>query len=154
METYLDQGEDEFLRLVDTLPPTLLSQAPATLAELQSDPTTGLPLDLPGQNTVSIFASRLAFLSEFRDYLLFSSQGVRNRAAMRLVNLLTSGIAPVGFWAVLLAKRVFGTARSVSQKAGRDYHRCECRDDSGQGEDGGGAVGAGAKSGPSLGRRV
>ena len=106
LDTYLDQGDDEFLRLIDSLPPTLLSQAPITLAELEMDPSNGFPLDLPGQNAVSVFASRLTFLSEFRDYLLFLSQGVRDRAAARLVNVLTSGIAPVGFWAVLLVESI------------------------------------------------
>jgi len=106
LDAYLDQGEDEFLRLVDTLPPSLLSEAPAALAQLQNDPTSALPFDLSGQMAVSVFASRLTFLSELRDYLLFMSQGAKDRAAMRLVNLLTSGIAPAGFWAVLLVESV------------------------------------------------
>ena len=91
---------------MDTLPPTLLNEAPLALSELQPDPDSALPFDLPGHTAVSIFASRLAFLSEFRDYLLFMNQGVRDRAAARLVNLLTSGIAPVGFWAVLLVESI------------------------------------------------
>lgn len=57
-------------------------------------------------SAVSIFASRLAFLSEFRDYLLYTAQGARDMAAQKLVGLLTSGIAPVGMWAVLLVESI------------------------------------------------
>ncbi|WRT67281.1 uncharacterized protein IL334_004248 [Kwoniella shivajii] len=107
LDAYISDGDEEFLRLVDTLPPTLLSEAPTALAELQSqlDPSSGLP-DLPATSALSIFASRLTFLSEFRDYLLFLTQGARDRAASKLVGLLTSGIAPVGIWAVLLVESV------------------------------------------------
>ncbi|WVQ98889.1 hypothetical protein IAU59_006020 [Kwoniella sp. CBS 9459] len=105
LEAYIVDGDEEFLRLVDTLPPTLLSEAPTALAELQQiipDPST----DIPTSSALSIFASRLTFLSEFRDYLLFLAQGARDRAAAKLVGLLTSGIAPVGFWAVLLVESI------------------------------------------------
>jgi nuclear pore complex protein Nup85 len=57
-------------------------------------------------SAVSVFASRLAFLSEFRDYLLFTAQGAKELAAGKVVGLLTSGIAPVGIWAVLLLESV------------------------------------------------
>jgi nuclear pore complex protein Nup85 len=97
-------GEDEFLHLVETLPPTLLSEAPLALKSLELD-VTGI-YDDPSQTTLSVFASRLTFLSEFRDYILFMRQGSREQAAGRLVNLLTSGIAPVGFWAVLLVESI------------------------------------------------
>ncbi|WWD09982.1 hypothetical protein V865_008114 [Kwoniella europaea PYCC6329] len=107
LDSYIMDGDEEFLRLVDTLPPTLLSEAPTALAELrnQLDPASGLP-DLPATSALSIFASRLTFLSEFRDYLLFLNQGARDRAASKLVGLLTSGIAPVGIWAVLLVESI------------------------------------------------
>ena len=65
-----------------------------------------LPLGLFGQTSATVFASRLAFLSEFRDYLLFGRQDARDRAAGRLVNLLTAGIAPVRFWAVILVESI------------------------------------------------
>ncbi|WVQ69924.1 uncharacterized protein L199_008147 [Kwoniella botswanensis] len=107
LDSYITDGDEEFLRLVDTLPPALLSEAPTALAELQNqlDPASGLP-DLPATSALSIFASRLTFLSEFRDYLLFLNQGARDRAASKLVGLLTSGIAPVGIWAVLLVESI------------------------------------------------
>lgn len=71
---------------------------------MQADGTK--PMDLPSQSAVSVFASRLTFLAEFRDYLLFLSQGAREKAANRLVDLLRSNIAPVGMWAVLLVESV------------------------------------------------
>lgn len=97
-------GDAEFLRLVDTLPPSLLNEAPLALSQVQPDGVK--PLDLPSQSAVSVFASRLTFLAEFRDYLLFLSQEARDRAAIRLVDLLRSGVAPVGMWAVLLVESV------------------------------------------------
>lgn len=99
-------GEEEFLRQVDTLPPSLLNSAPLALNEMQLEGSGVLALESHAQTTVSVFTSRLAFLSEFRDYLLFMSQGSRDRAAARLVNLLTSGIAPASFWAVLLVESI------------------------------------------------
>lgn len=72
---------------------------------MQLDHQSSLPFQV-ATSAVSIFASRLTFLSEFRDYLLYKEQEVKDLAAARLVNLLTSGIAPVGFWAVLLAESV------------------------------------------------
>lgn len=92
------------MRLVDTLPPSLLNEAPLALSQVQPDGAK--PLDLPSQSAVSVFASRLTFLAEFRDYLLFLSQGARDRAAIRLVDLLRSGVAPIGMWAVLLVESV------------------------------------------------
>jgi nuclear pore complex protein Nup85 len=118
-------GEDEFLELVDTMPPTLLSEAPIALKSLGLD-SDGLMLgdDDPAQTTLSVFASRLTFLSELRDYILFLKQGTaetRGLAAGRLVNLLTSGITPAGFWAVLLVE-------SISLAEGTHHiYECESR---------------------------
>ncbi|KAK4687468.1 nuclear pore complex protein Nup85, partial [Tremellales sp. Uapishka_1] len=99
LDSYITQGEEPFLNLVDTLPPTLLNEAPMALNELEEDYN-----QLP--SPTSMFATRLAFLSEFRDYLLYMNQNARDRAAERLVSLLTTGIAPVGFWAVLLVESI------------------------------------------------
>ena len=107
LDAFISDGPEAFLRLVDTLPPSLLKEAPLALANLpmEDEPTPA-----------SVFASRLTFLSEFRDYLLFTAEGMRDRAAARLVGLLTSGVAPSSFWAVLLAESVpllEGASRSV-----------------------------------------
>ncbi len=76
------------------------------MTELQPDLPAPTIDGLPNQSSMSVFASRLTFLSEFRDYLLFVQQGVKDRAAARLVNLLISGIAPAAFWAVLLVESI------------------------------------------------
>ena len=65
-----------------------------------------LPTEEHDRNVNAVFASRLAFLSEFRDYLLFRKQDALDRAAGRLVNLLIAGVAPAGFCAVLLAESI------------------------------------------------
>ena len=96
-------GEEAFLRIIETLPTSLLNDAPLALKQLEE---TGAVLDLTTPSAVSVFASRLAFLSEFRDYLLFTAQGAKELAAGKVVGLLTSGIAPVGIWAVLLLESV------------------------------------------------
>lgn len=92
------EGEDEFLRLVTSLPPSLLNEAPVLLDDLKSnfDET-----DLP-----PIYTARLAFLAQLRDFILFRQQGAKDRAADRLVSLLGSDLVPVGFRAVLLYEAV------------------------------------------------
>lgn len=106
MDAFVDQGEETYLRLVDTLPPTLLNEAPLALKELQLEPGADVPFDLPNQTAVSVFASRLACLAEFRDYLLFLGQGVRDLAAAKIAGLLSSGISPTSFASVLLAESI------------------------------------------------
>lgn len=86
------------------MPPSLLNEAPLALVEMQLD--NGGKTAQDDRNPMAVFTARLAFLAEFRDYLLFLTQGARDRAAEKLVNLLTSGIAPQSLWAVLLAESV------------------------------------------------
>lgn len=105
LDAYVEHGSTEFLRLVDSLPPTMLHDAPLTLNELQQGDLTDYD-GLQSKTTMVMFASRLTFLSEFRDYLLYLGQGAKDKAAAKLVNLLTSSIAPVEFWSVLLAESV------------------------------------------------
>ena len=92
-----DTGPETFLNLVNDLPASLLTEAPLALADL---PKEEEPM------AANVFATRLAFLAEFRDYLLFIADDVREEAAARLIGLVTSGIAPDGFCAVLLAESV------------------------------------------------
>ncbi|KAL1411069.1 hypothetical protein Q8F55_002016 [Vanrija albida] len=105
LNAYVEHGSAEFLRLVDSLPPTMLHDAPLTLNELQQGDFSEYDGAI-SKTTMVMFASRLTFLSEFRDYLLYLGQGVKDKAASKLVGLLTSSIAPVEFWAVLLAESV------------------------------------------------
>lgn len=105
LDSYVTSGAEEFLRLVDTLPPKILSDAPLKFTEMKLD-SQGLGGMETTETTMVMFAARLAFLSEFRDYLLYMGQGARDRAATKLVNLLTMPITPVEFWGVLLVECV------------------------------------------------
>lgn len=105
LDKYVSSGAEEFLRLVDTLPPQILSDAPITLSELASG-GHGLNGVETSETTMFMYAARLAFLSEFRDYLLYLGQGARDRAATMLVQILMRPITPVEFCGVLLAECV------------------------------------------------
>lgn len=67
---------------------------------------TGIVLDMTTPSSVSLFAARLAFLSDFRDYHLYIAQNARETAAQKLVHLLSGTITPVGMWAILLVEAV------------------------------------------------
>ncbi|KAL7424161.1 hypothetical protein Q5752_001747 [Cryptotrichosporon argae] len=103
VDAYIDKGDETFLNLVDTLPAVMLAEAPAALTKLQLGPDAD---NSAAAATMVLFASRLACLSELRDHLLFAAQDAAAPAAAKLVNLLTSGIAPPALWAVLLALAV------------------------------------------------
>lgn len=98
--SFVTDGDDAFLALVNSLPESMLHEAPQKFSDLRE-----LRLDAR-ESTMVMFASRLAFLSEFRDYLLYLAQSSRSLAAKKLISVLTSGITPVEFWAVLLAESV------------------------------------------------
>lgn len=106
LSAFVEHGDTEFLRLVDSLPESMLHEAPQKFSEMQLSGAVLSPTEAVSQTTMVMFASRLAFLSEFRDYLLYLAQGSRDLAAKKLINLLTSGITPVEFWGVLLAESV------------------------------------------------
>lgn len=100
LTTYVDQGVEEFQRLVNSLPSTMLKDAPQHLTDLHETAVNG------DETTFIMYATRLAFLSEFRDYLLYMQQGEREQAAGKLISLLMSGTSTVDFTAVLLAESV------------------------------------------------
>lgn len=95
---YVEHGADEYLKQVNSLPANLLAEAPHLLEDEFDDEERGGPL--------ALYAQRLHFLAEFRDYLLFMAEGTRDRAATRLVSLIDSPTTPVAFTAVLLAESV------------------------------------------------
>ncbi|CAK9784044.1 hypothetical protein CC85DRAFT_281930 [Cutaneotrichosporon oleaginosum] len=98
ISTYIEHGADEYLKQVNSLPANLLSEAPMLLEDEFNEEE--------GVSPHALYAQRLIFLSEFRDYLLFMAEGTRNRAATRLVSLIDSPTTPVAFVAVLLAESV------------------------------------------------
>lgn len=110
-------GPKAYLDLVATIPSSLLDQAPTHLlhqAQAQPrDPFDPLSSAFPSAEDATaevpvslIAASKLSFLAKFRDFLLFLDRGDRELAAQTLVNVLTSEVAPIGFWAVLLVDSV------------------------------------------------
>lgn len=99
--TYVDHGADEYLKQVNSLPANLLNDAPGLLEDEfgdEDDDGIGGPL--------ALYAQRLDFLAQFRDYLLFMGEGTRDRAASRLVSLVDSATTPIAFKAVLLTESV------------------------------------------------
>ncbi|BEI79576.1 hypothetical protein CcaverHIS002_0101050 [Cutaneotrichosporon cavernicola] len=96
--TYITHGAEEYLKQVNSLPASLLSDTPMLLEDEFDDED--------GSGPLALYAQRLIFLAEFRDYLLFMAEGTRDRAATRLVSLIDSPTTPVAFTAVLLAESV------------------------------------------------
>lgn len=56
--------------------------------------------------TFPVLASKLSFLPMYRDFLEAYKLGEKRRAAELLVKMLVNGVAPMGFWAVLLLDSV------------------------------------------------
>ncbi|KAA1082739.1 hypothetical protein PGT21_012664 [Puccinia graminis f. sp. tritici] len=105
LDEYLSNGPEEFARLVDEIPSSLLHPtAPALRPGLFFDPPTQqqsgrTPHEKPQPNLNS---SKLLFLSRYRDMHSYYSKGERKLAAETLVGLMTTEIAPKPWWAVCL----------------------------------------------------
>ncbi|GAA5988849.1 hypothetical protein JCM10908_006197 [Rhodotorula pacifica] len=112
-EVYVSSGQAAFVKHVDSLPTSLLRPS-SNLYEPDapsSPTTTGLPslAHLPSLTSDALrpHLSRLAFLARYRDFLaLYATAGARREAAQLLVLLLTSGVAPKKWWAVMLLDAV------------------------------------------------
>lgn len=116
LDEYITRGADEFCRLVDSIPASLLNpaasrppQAPGSSASAE-----GMELDAAGDAANdtgygagrSLFSSRLAFLAGYRDFHRLYAEEQLRAAAELLVVLLTSNAAPERFWAVLLVDAI------------------------------------------------
>lgn len=110
-------GQEAFVKHVDSLPTSLLrpsssdlNEPSAASASSSPSPTNGLaPLSrLPSLTSDALrpHLSRLAFLARYRDFLALYAAGARREAAELLVLLLTSGVAPKKWWAVMLLDAV------------------------------------------------
>lgn len=89
-------GEEEFLRIVAELPPSLL-QDPTDVDDVKGELFAA---HLP------IHTARLAFLAGFRDFLLYRQQGASELASAKLISLITADAAPIGLRGVLLAESI------------------------------------------------
>lgn len=103
LTAYVEQGPEKFLELVGTLPAqALYDNEDGLFAELA---VTGNS-EGDSRSAMAMYAARLQFLSDLRDYLLFLKRDDRERAAARLYKILTAVNTPVEFWSVLLADSV------------------------------------------------
>ncbi|GAA5942978.1 hypothetical protein JCM3775_000221 [Rhodotorula graminis] len=103
LDEYIEKGQDAFIAHVDSIPTSLLrppSSAP---------PSPSSPSDLPALSpsaALAPYTARLTFLARYRDFFALYASGAHLEAAQLLVLLLTSGVAPKRFWAVMLLDSV------------------------------------------------
>jgi hypothetical protein len=87
------------VKQVSTLPPSLLyDNSDEVDAE---DQLTNDPSSRPAHYT-----ARMAFLAQVRDFILFRQQDALDRAAEKVVSLISTDISPVSLRAVLLAESI------------------------------------------------
>ena len=58
--------------------------------------------DSPVADRYGLFSDKLAFLAQYRDFHAFFAQGARLEASKLLVGMLSSGLPPKRFYAILL----------------------------------------------------
>ncbi|GAA5860731.1 hypothetical protein JCM1840_001945 [Sporobolomyces johnsonii] len=95
LDEYVANGQEAFIHHVDSLPTSLLrpSSPPSSPSSRSRSPS---PVPALPSNP------RLSFLARYRDFFALYARGDRRAAAELLVLLLTSGVAPRGFWAVMM----------------------------------------------------
>jgi len=106
-----NQGQESFIHHVDSIPTSLLRPPSSSLHRdlfgsdddgLTSASRASSPMgsDQGNGGLSAPFSSKLSFLARYRDFFAFYARGDRRQAAALLVLLLTSGVAPKGFYAV------------------------------------------------------
>lgn len=104
MCTHTDEerlGQEAFISFVDSIPTSLLrasysseSRSPSPIDEIEEDQ------EQHTRKYRALFASRLNFLARYREFFALYARGDRRKAAELLVLMLTSRVAPKGFWTV------------------------------------------------------
>lgn len=119
---YIQEGVETFCQAVDSIPSSLL-YASARKVEMDQMEAMEIGAGLPDTfskvilgSTSNLSSSRLAFLARYRDFHREYVTGNLTQAASLLVELLTSGVAPENFWAVLLIDAV-----PLLQEVDQDY---------------------------------
>ncbi|UZJ56047.1 hypothetical protein CBS101457_005367 [Exobasidium rhododendri] len=121
---YIQEGVDAFVQTVDSIPPSLLwSSAPDEEQQSHADKMVGEGVGLPATfskvvlgSAPTFYSSRLAFLARYRDFHReYAAENLQGAASL-LVELLTSGVAPESFWAVMLVDAI-----PLLQETSRDY---------------------------------
>ncbi|KAI8460649.1 Nup85 nucleoporin-domain-containing protein [Phakopsora pachyrhizi] len=103
LDEYLINGPEEFARLADQLPSSLLHPTAPSLRPILffDSATTRSKTKSRGLNP-NLNCSKLIFLSRYRDMHSYYLKGEKKLAADTLIGLLTSEIAPKKWWAVCL----------------------------------------------------
>ncbi|TIB88315.1 Nucleoporin, Nup85-like protein [Wallemia mellicola] len=111
LEEYLNKGEKVFSSLVDSIPTSLLNVTTYSAGDMFDDGHSNLEIERDGTQDASARAlardpavsSRLAFLARYKDFHSSLKKDDKEGAAILLVEMLTTEIAPKRFWSVLLA---------------------------------------------------
>ena len=98
LEEYVNEGEEEFLDLVDGFPTSLL-QRTSRLPEMDEE---GEDRTVAYGRDKSLYSERLAFLGKYRDFHRLYAEERLHEATAVLVSTLLENQAPERFWAVLL----------------------------------------------------
>ncbi|GAA5896654.1 hypothetical protein JCM8208_004256 [Rhodotorula glutinis] len=103
LDEYIEKGQDAFIAHVDSIPTSLL-RPPSSAPPSPTSPSS-LPALSPSA-ALAPYTARLTFLARYRDFFALYASGAHLEAAQLLVLLLTSGVAPKRFWAVMLLDSV------------------------------------------------
>lgn len=110
LDEYLGSGAAEFARLVDAIPSSLLHPAASSLRPELFRAAGAAAMDGEEEEEEpaipTALASRLVVLGRLRDYLGHHARGELRSAAVLLVRLLDSGIAPTRLWPALLVDAI------------------------------------------------
>ncbi|KAK4050234.1 hypothetical protein OIV83_003555 [Microbotryomycetes sp. JL201] len=98
LEAYVVEGQEAFIKHVDSIPTSLLVPASARHEIDSSAEAITLETAVP----FAPVSSRLSFLARYRDFFAFYARGDRRQAASLLVLLLSSNVVPKKFVPVML----------------------------------------------------
>lgn len=102
-------GHKKFIELVGSIPTSLLNVTSSSNRDIFDD-NDGFEFEHNGSQDASARAlardpavsSRLAFLARYKDFQCCMKKGEKEQAAILIVEMLTTEIAPRRFWSVLL----------------------------------------------------
>lgn len=101
---YINEGPEEFAKLVDEIPSSLLHPiAPKLRPNLfLNSQRSEQPLEDFELQSSKAFNNSLIFLSRYRDLHSFYSKGMKSKVIEIIMNLLINQIAPKEWWCILL----------------------------------------------------
>ncbi|KAL8279181.1 hypothetical protein RQP46_008437 [Phenoliferia psychrophenolica] len=99
LDEYVTTGQDAFIKHVDSIPTSLLRPPASNASSIMEDEDEE---EYNERTHNHPYSSRLSFLARYRDFFALYARGERREAAVLLILLLTSGVAPKGFYAVMM----------------------------------------------------